>query len=222
MANTIQIAIFAKAPIAGFAKTRLIPRLGACGAARLQHQLISRTLHTAQAARLGPITLWCAPTSRHPLFQLLATQEDVALQIQPQGDLGRRMEHVFALGTAILPTLLVGTDCPALTPHHLVRCAQALEDGADAVFIPVVDGGYSLIGLARPAPCLFRNIAWGSAEVMAATRARACAAGLRWHELPPLFDLDVTEDYERALALGLVAQDDGTAQIHLQCGGTVS
>ena len=106
--------------------------------------------------------------------------------------------------------------------HMVVAGAGLCPIGAKQPVPPWRVEAEIAVGLARPAPCLFRNIAWGSAEVMAATRARACAAGLRWHELPPLFDLDVTEDYERALALGLVAQDDGTAQIHLQCGGTVS
>ena len=58
---TVDIAIFARAPVAGEAKTRLIPRLGAEGAAALQHALIHRALATAVAAELGSVSLWCSP-----------------------------------------------------------------------------------------------------------------------------------------------------------------
>ncbi|MGC8536357.1 MAG: TIGR04282 family arsenosugar biosynthesis glycosyltransferase [Rhizomicrobium sp.] len=216
------IAIFAKAPIAGFAKTRLIPRLGAPGAARFQHQMIEKTLHTAQAAAIGPVSLWCTPSVHEPAFQALAEHNGVSLCTQPNTDLGQRMAHAFAAITPELPILLVGTDCPALTAHHFVLCARALKNGADAVFIPVEDGGYILIGLKRSVPALFQDMAWGSAQVMAATRARARALGLKWLEMPPLWDIDVEEDYDRALALGLIAPDaDAHASVSEQ-GGMVS
>ena len=63
------VAILAKAPIPGFAKTRLIPLLGADGAARLQERLLERALATAVEAKLGPVTLWCAPDAESPFFQ---------------------------------------------------------------------------------------------------------------------------------------------------------
>lgn len=204
----IAIAIFAKAPIAGYAKTRLIPHLGMHGAASLQHQLIAKTIATARAAKLGPVALWCTPTAQEPAFETLAAREQVLRFTQTDGDLGRRMDHAFQVMTAQMPTLLVGTDCPALEPPHFMDCAQILKQGNDAVFIPVEDGGYILVGLRRPAPALFRDMAWGSARVMAATRARARALGLSWQELPALWDLDVAADYDRARALGLIEAAD--------------
>src|SRR5512132_2769582 len=89
--QAVQIAVMAKAPIAGLAKTRLIPALGAAGAARLQRRLTLATLHAAREARLGPVTLWCAPDAGHRLFRALHRTTGIACRSQPDGDLGERM-----------------------------------------------------------------------------------------------------------------------------------
>ena len=195
----VQIAVFAKAPVPGAAKTRLMPALGARGAARLQRQLILRTLATAAAAQLGPVTLWCAPDTRHRFFQALRLRAGVECIGQPVGDLGERMHAAFEHHCTRGPALLVGTDCPALQPHHLREAARRLRDGADAVFQPAEDGGYVLVGLRRPQPQFFRGMAWGNAEVMAATRSRA--GPLRVSELETLWDVDRPADLARLQAL---------------------
>ncbi len=105
------IAILAKAPVPGFAKTRLIPAIGAHGAAVLQERLTEQTMQTAQAAGVGPVTLWCAPDPSHPAFMDLARRFSISLKRQPEGDLGARMLAAFGYG----PTLVIGSDCPALT-----------------------------------------------------------------------------------------------------------
>lgn len=198
------VAIFAKAPIEGFAKTRLIPELGAAGAATLQARMIERTVATAVDFAPDTVSLWCTPNRDHPLFQSLAREHDVDLRDQIGADLGARMLHALRQLTPTRPMLLVGTDCPALTREHLAQCADALRAGADAVFIPAEDGGYVLVGMARPLPDLFAGISWGSDRVMAETRARAAQAGLRLAEPTALWDLDTMDDYRRARVLGLV------------------
>ena len=121
------IAIFAKAPIPGFAKTRLIPAIGAHAAAVLHERLTERAVATAREADLGPVTLWCAPDVTHRSFRDLG----VALTPQPAGDLGARMLAAFEAR----PTLVIGTDCPALTAAHLNDAAAALTR-QDVVLIP--------------------------------------------------------------------------------------
>ena len=74
--------MLAKAPIAGFAKTRLIPVLGAGRAARLQARLIERAVDTARAAGIGPVTVWATPDETHAAFQALRAR-GVALARQP-------------------------------------------------------------------------------------------------------------------------------------------
>ncbi|MBI1330944.1 MAG: DUF2064 domain-containing protein [Alphaproteobacteria bacterium] len=198
----IAIVIFAKAPIEGFAKTRLIPRLGAKGAADLQRRLIERTVRAACASHVGPVSLWCSPSKSELAFQSLSEHYALPLFDQIEGDLGRRMHHAFSVTEATMPALLVGTDCAVLAPEHFARCAGALRTGAQSVFIPVEDGGYILIGLRRPMPVLFESIPWGTAHVMTETRNRVEALGVSSAELPPLWDIDRPEDYDRAVACG--------------------
>ena len=208
----MHIAILAKAPVAGWAKTRLIPALGAEGAARLQRQFTRQAVHTAQAAALGPVTLWCAPQTGHRFFRALQRTTGVGCQAQPDGDLGERMHSAFRLHCADSPLLLIGTDCPALRPEHLQRAAQALGDGADAVFIPAEDGGYCLVGLRQPQPELFLGMSWSHAGVMSETRRRAAALGLKLCELAPLWDVDLPADLARLAVLNAAAAANTAAR----------
>ncbi len=200
--DPVSVAIFAKAPIAGFAKTRLIPRLGEDGAANVQRRLIERTVRIAHEANTGPLSLWCSPNADHEVFRSLGEHFGLALHDQIGNDLGARMHHAFSELTKASAALLIGTDCAAIASQHLLTCANLLRAGSDGVIVPVEDGGYILIGLKRPAPALFADMPWGTADVMIETRARAMSAGLSLAELPPLWDIDRVEDYQRALACG--------------------
>jgi rSAM/selenodomain-associated transferase 2/rSAM/selenodomain-associated transferase 1 len=193
------VAILAKAPVAGLAKTRLIPLLGAAGAARAQRGFALQTLATARAAGTGGVTLWCAPDATHPFFRALARRHGARTLAQPTGDLGQRMaaavSHHFAQ-TPQTPLLIVGTDCPALTPAHLQPAADALQT-VDVVLIPAEDGGYVLIGLRRPVSEVFTGVVWSTPQVLAQTRERLRGAGASWLELPGLWDVDEPADWLR-------------------------
>ena len=162
------IAVFAKAPVAGYAKTRLIPTLGAAAAARLHREMTLHALREASAAGTSELKLWCAPDCQHRFFRALKKSkmfgEALGFVQQAEGELGQRMAAAFA--TASGPMLLIGTDCPVLSAEHLRQAAEALSDGFDAVFIPAEDGGYTLVGLRRPVPSIFTGIDWGSPQVM--------------------------------------------------------
>jgi rSAM/selenodomain-associated transferase 1 len=199
-AAPVAIAILAKAPVAGFAKTRLIPALGEAGAATLQARLTERAVATAMAADTGPVTLWAAPDQHHPSFAHLAARFALALARQHDGDLGARM--LAALAAANGPALVIGTDCPALTADHLRTAADVLRAGTDAVLIPAEDGGYVLVGARAPHPALFGGMAWGTASVMADTRRRLVELGLSWREPAILWDVDLPADLERLRAAG--------------------
>lgn len=198
--------MFAKAPVAGLAKTRLIPALGAEGAARLHAGLVERTLRTALAAAAARVELWCAPDCSHPFFAGWASR-GVKLHAQPEGDLGERMAAFFRAAPEHGPALLIGCDCPSLTPADLREAERSLREGADAVFVPVHDGGYVLVGLSRFVPQLFADMPWSTSEVMALTRARLAAAGLRWIELPMRHDIDRPEDLRRLSNLPAAVTD---------------
>jgi rSAM/selenodomain-associated transferase 1 len=200
----VQVAVLAKAPVPGWAKTRLIPALGPRGAARLQRRLTRLAVQTACDAGLGPVTLWGAPDARHRFFRALQQTLQLQCRDQPGGDLGERMHAAFRLHCDQGPVLLIGTDCPALQPTHLRQAAQALADGDEAVFHPAEDGGYVLVGLRQPQAALFTDMAWSTAEVMAQTRLRAHRLNLRLREFETLWDVDVPENLARldALAAG--------------------
>jgi rSAM/selenodomain-associated transferase 1 len=197
----VAVAILAKAPVPGLAKTRLAPVLGPEGAAALQARFIERTVATAVAAAIGPVTLWAAPDCGHPLFQALAASSRLALAEQPDGDIGVRM--LAALAAANGPAIAIGTDCPTLDAADLRAAAAALADGIDVVIVPVADGGYGLIGMRRPQPVLFAGMTWSTPDVMAQTRARLARLGLTWREPARLWDVDVPADLERLAGAGL-------------------
>jgi rSAM/selenodomain-associated transferase 1 len=198
--DPVAIAILAKAPLPGLAKTRLAPVLDAEGAANLQARLIERTVMTARSAAVGPVTLWVTPDRQHPVFQAITVSLGVAVVAQPKGDLGVRM--MAAVEAACGPTIVVGTDCPALTPEELGAAARALVDGIDVVIMPVDDGGYGLIGMRRPEPALFEGMTWSTSSVMAETRRRLARLGLSWREPARLWDVDLPADLDRLAGAG--------------------
>ncbi len=201
-AEPVAIAVLAKAPVAGLAKTRLIPALGAARAARLQARLIERAVDTACAAAVGPVTVWATPDESHAEFQTLRTHRNVALACQPDGDLGARM--LAALKASGGPCLVIGTDCPAMMPAHLRMAAGVLRGGGDAVVCPAEDGGYVLIGMRNPLAALFAGMAWSTDGVMAETRRRLHFHKLAWQEPVTLWDVDLPEDLPRLRGLGLL------------------
>jgi uncharacterized protein len=199
-----RVAVFAKAPVPGEVKTRLVPLLGREGAARLHAELLRRALGVARDSGVGPVQLWCAPDAGHAFFASCAREFGATLHVQQGADLGARMDAAFqaALGeNAAL--VVIGADCPALTPQALRDAAAALVAG-DVVVAPAEDGGYVLLGLARPVPSLFAGIEWGGPGVMAHTRERLSAAGARWRELETFWDIDRPEDYARLEREGLL------------------
>ncbi len=201
----VSVLVFAKAPVPGQVKTRLIPRLGADGAAALQARLIERALATARTAAVGPVELWCAPSPAHPALAPFAAGA-ASLHEQGDGDLGERMHraltHACCAGRA---AMLIGCDCPALTAQDLREAAAALAQGCDAAFTPAEDGGYMLVAVRRSEAALFAGVEWGSDRVMRQTRERLARLDWRWRELPMRWDVDRPEDYERLLREGLLA-----------------
>ncbi|AHE97737.1 TIGR04282 family arsenosugar biosynthesis glycosyltransferase [Thioalkalivibrio paradoxus] len=183
----MRLLVFAKAPQPGQVKTRLIPALGAEGAARLHRRLVRRVLAAARASAVGPVELWGAPDTRHSFFAQCQREFGCALRAQPAGDLGQRMSAALHAG---LPALLVGSDAPGLDAARLQDAAAALAEGSEVVLIPALDGGYVGIGLAVPAPGLFTAIPWGSADVLRQTLDRCREQGLRWSRRAPCPDVD--------------------------------
>ncbi len=190
-----RIIVFAKAPIPGYAKTRLIPALGKHGASELHARLVRHTLATATQAQLCPVELYCAGDLQQPFFAECQQDFPVIVKQQDGADLGARMANAFGNGLrSSRHIILIGSDCPALTSTDLEQALVALMSNQDCVLKPAEDGGYVLIGLNRLDQSLFRNIDWGTNKVLTQTRERLLAINWHWQELDTSWDLDRPED----------------------------
>jgi uncharacterized protein len=191
-----RVLVFSRAPRAGEVKTRLIPRLGAQGAADLHARLIHRCLDTVTHAGLCPVELWCAPSSHDRFFKVCRERYATGLYDQVQGDLGERM--YAALASALdraASAVLIGTDIPSLEAADLVAALQALQSGKDAVVGPASDGGYYLIGVRHADRRLFEHMPWGGPAVFRETSTRLQRLGLDWLRLRERSDVDTPEDF---------------------------
>ena len=189
-----RIIIFAKAPQAGFAKTRLIPALGAERAAELARQMLFDTLREALAADIGPVELCVTPEINQAAWQGIHLPKGIEIFAQGEGDLGARLAHAAerALKSAG-PVLLIGTDCVELSSGLLQEAAQALQEH-DAIIHCTEDGGYALLGLNRFEPSLFSDMPWSTDVVASTTIVRIRKLG--WSILvgQTLHDVDEPED----------------------------
>jgi uncharacterized protein len=168
------ILIFCREPIENQVKTRLIGRYGADVVTRWYCEMVERTLRTASEAcdALGArLSLWIASDTGHPAVREWADRFEATLYVQQGSDLGERMHHALAtLATYGSRALLIGTDCPAFTPPHLIEAFAALSPEVTWVFTPAEDGGYVLVGT-----CAVISRANGSFKrTCVGTRCRHC------------------------------------------------
>jgi rSAM/selenodomain-associated transferase 1 len=193
-----RLIVFARAPHAGKAKTRLIPRFGAGGAATLQARLIAHCLRTVTGAGLCPVELWCAPTRDDPFFHDCARRFGVGLHNQEEGDLGARMHAALASTLQrVNSAVLVGTDIPGLAAADVGTAFRALHGSrVDVVLGPTHDGGYYLIGMKQADRGVFEGIVWGGSAVYQDTLARLKRRGRRWQALREHHDVDTPQDYD--------------------------
>lgn len=209
--SATRILVFAKAPVPGRVKTRLIPALGTTGAARLARRMLDHTLEQALAARIGPVELCASPAIASRDWAGFTLPPGIEHSDQGEGDLGARLARASLRALHLNNrVLLIGTDCPGLSARRLREAAAALERH-DAVIHPALDGGYPLLGLRAFHPSLFTDMPWSTAAVAELTLARMQA--LEWCVWvgDELADID-----EPADLIHLPAQLDPDAQIHLQ------
>lgn len=196
-----RLIVFTRYPQAGKAKTRMIPALGAEGAATLQRQMTEQTLKQVkrwQASSSGAAEIWFAGNTepdldRQRMQDWLGT--GWVYQAQAAGDLGARMSYAFqvAFAAGMERAVTIGTDCPQLNADRLTQAFQTLHDH-DLVLGVATDGGYYLIGLRRSIPELFVGVDWGTEQVLQQTVEIATSLGLKVAYLEPLTDIDRPED----------------------------
>lgn len=191
-----KLIIFSRFPEAGTTKTRLIPALGAEGAAALQRRLSERTVRCGrELAALRPLALEVCYDGGDADRLGAWLGRDLRCVAQGDGDLGARLARAFARSwqEPVQRVVVVGADCPALSVPILQEAFVALA-GHDLVLGPAADGGYYLLGLARPAPELFADQPWGARGLLASTLRVAHRSGLAVKLLEELADVDRPED----------------------------
>jgi rSAM/selenodomain-associated transferase 1 len=186
----ITVGIFAKPPVPGAVKTRLIPDIGADKATQVYRYCLEYTLAVVKQSGLD-YQLFISEVSDDPLFQ----EEDYSLQ--KGGDLGTRMFHAFQdlLSRGSDGALIIGTDCLDITSMHLQEAARSLADH-ELVLIPALDGGYALIGCTTIDPALFDKIRWSSDQVYHQTIKNADCLNYRIRSLESIRDIDSLQDLE--------------------------
>jgi rSAM/selenodomain-associated transferase 1 len=196
--NKSALLVFTRAPVPGQTKTRLIPLLGAQGAADFHQSVLQLTLAESSASDFRTVEIWCATEIDHPFLKQCELNYACAMKIQQGDDLGERMhyatETTLAENTFVV---IIGSDCPAITTDILNQAHQHLSNGKDAVLGTAKDGGYYLIGLSVSNPEIFQDITWGEGNVAERTCQNFADLGLDYVELEELPDIDTPGDYQR-------------------------
>jgi rSAM/selenodomain-associated transferase 1 len=208
------IAVFARAPIAGHAKTRLIPLLSSQEAAGLQAALISDTLRKVAGLRrwAWPYLFWAGSPITFGRSHAEAILQEQPLAgagisefsvIRQQGKgLGERLENAFRRLLRLHPScVVIGTDSP-LFPARILRQALRELHACESVLGPCPDGGYYLIALRRPVgpgrlQSIFRRVRWSTAFAFHDTLRNLLRQGLSCSVLEACADVDLPRDLQR-------------------------
>jgi rSAM/selenodomain-associated transferase 1 len=194
-AGRCAIAIMAKAPRVGAAKTRLVPPLSPANAAALSACFIrDAAANIENAALRAPIDGYIAftPADAESEFRPLLAQGTQLLPSRRPGLAASLFDAVTDLTAAGYGAVcLINSDSPTLPAEILVAATQALLPAGDRLVLgPAEDGGYYLIGMKRAHPRLFKEIAWSTAAVCGQTEERARELGLAVTRLPVWYDVD--------------------------------
>ncbi len=191
--NTICVCVFAKAPVAGQVKTRLLPVLSAQQACLVHQHLLEHSLQQVINKR-WQTQLWSTDID-HPYIEQLAQRYSLERVLQQGNDLGLKMCHATAESLkSFAYVVIVGTDCPELDAAYISEAIAQLQQGVEVVIGPAEDGGYVLIAMSRLIANVFENMPWGSDRVLDITRQRLQQARVHWYELPSRRDIDRPED----------------------------
>lgn len=201
-----KLIIFAKAPIAGHAKSRMIPLLGAVGAAQLHREItrwllskLSRSVEKGADEKADyELELWAASDIEHPFFKECADEFGITLKLQQGDDLGER--QFLAMQSALAENdhvVIVGSDVVSLKKNDIQEAFGTLEQGDDLVISPAEDGGYGLIGSSKIERGVFNGIVWGAEQVYEEMVNNLNRLDYRWQRLSEVWDLDRPDDLIR-------------------------
>lgn len=191
MATDVPVCVFAKPPIPGEVKTRLIKTLGKTAAAALASAMLRDVWATVSSITARPVLA----TPKAGAFPIAFAEEDVWLQ--GDGDLGSRLERIFIRALLSAPVALaIGADSPLLGRNEVMEAIELL-DHHDAVMGRSEDGGFYLLGLRNCWPGLFADLPWSCCKTAEAMKKRLQEHGMTIGEIAPGFDVDTPDDLRR-------------------------
>ena len=183
------VLIFAKPPVEGKVKTRLIPGLGAAQATEVYRYCLQFTLNLLRDSTFQ-YQVWLAEASSLAIF------EGEPCQLQQGNNLGDRMIHALIHGLKSNPgasILLIGSDCLDLTEEHLMQANESLNQH-ELVFLPSIDGGFAMIGCRSIDISIFDKVIWSSETVLQQTLDNASKLNYRVDLLETVRDIDTLSD----------------------------
>jgi len=185
------IQIFAKPPVEGKVKTRLIADLGVSVATDIYRYCLDYTLTLVRQSGLD-YQIWLSEESSDPIFQ------EEAYSLQQGADLGSRMLQAISSqlqrqATDNPKVILIGSDCLDITLGHLLQALDALCSH-DIVLLPALDGGYALIACRIIEAQLFADVDWGTGRVFEQTLENARTLDYRVSVLETVRDIDTLQD----------------------------
>ncbi|NJC26712.1 TIGR04282 family arsenosugar biosynthesis glycosyltransferase [Neolewinella antarctica] len=188
------LIIMIKNPIPGKTKTRLAASVGNDVALKMYGVLTNWTRE--QTTGLGDDVTRYLYYSDHISSDDAWPEVHFDKRLQRGDDLGARMENAFgeAFERGHDRIIIIGTDCPGMTTQYLADSFRALAT-CDLVVGPALDGGYTLLGMTKPNPELFREMTWSTERVLPETLKRAAELSLQVNEQAPLSDVDHLEDW---------------------------
>ena len=197
--------VIARAPRAGFAKTRLGRTIGHERAIVLYRAFL-RDLSARFVGSSFTPDWYVTPPDAWPEISSL-TGETGSVIFQGDGDLTERQRELFlgSVNRGEERTVLIASDSPHLTVG-VVEDAFRLLDQQDLVFGPTFDGGYYLIGM-RGYHDVLRETPMSVGTELDGLVARARLLGLSVGLLEPTFDVDVEEDLDHLRPLVLERPD---------------
>ncbi|MCP3689466.1 MAG: glycosyltransferase [Gammaproteobacteria bacterium] len=197
------IQVFARPPVAGKVKTRLIPDLGVDNATAVYRYCLRETLELLNSSELD-FEIWLSEAGTDPLFAHHCTQ------LQQGVDLGARMHHALQQGLVSNPgdsAILIGSDCLDLNLNHFTAAIATLKT-RDMVLLPCFDGGFALIGCRKIEPLIFAGVDWGSSQVLEQTLQNAKLLNYKTCILETVRDIDTLEDLNHYPALCKLVEDN--------------
>lgn len=202
------ILVVAKAPVAGFAKTRLAPEIGARAAARLAAAALLDTLDAVLATPgTTAVVAMTGDLSRVERPAELAVALSRCTVIPQRGkDFAARLANAH-IDLASLhcgrSVLQIGMDTPQLRPDTLAESIDTLHrPGVDAVLGPATDGGWWSLGLREPRKAaVLRRVPTSRSDTGIRTERALRRAALTVERLRELSDVDSWTDALRVAAL---------------------